>query len=408
MLQLLVKNLTELSKSIKSPINDENMNIFFDALYSASPVDIWANRFYDELQKVGALTDNQTINEEDKKRLKQKLFERLKKSDPTATSLPASSNPFSDYIASRKLDGNTYDYKTDQRLYINCDFQDVYAIASKFIEKCEQHDLPFEFKFDTTERSKTRSDRMVFYSSNDNILEFFNILEEIAKENHDIKTRCGKPPIMTGVINEWIGIGAEPEQIKGTEQESFGTKMAKQVQTQARKLLAETVLDNKNENIDVNGEQVRFSKVVATTMIDETLNQLGRKLDGRIKEYGDKSGKEEFYNSYGLYAGDLISKEIKNRIIQALRERTDFLDNAFTNINAHASKLKLEIQTRDGKSFAINNEQVSRTLHTLIPTIRSIDPTLNTQLTNRLKTVLSADSSIIQDFQQHNNASNKN
>ena len=52
----------------------------------------------------------------------------------------------------------------------------------------------------------------------DNLLKYINILQEIAKENPEIIQRCGKPPILTGKIDGWIGIGDEPPKKNGKNQ----------------------------------------------------------------------------------------------------------------------------------------------------------------------------------------------
>lgn len=95
------------------------------------------------------------------------------------------------------------------RLYINCNKSDLMTLANLFTEKCSAQKFPIYFKYSTNNNSK-RADQMVIYSNIDNLSDYIQILQEIAQEHPDIIERCGQPPLLTGKINEWIGIGDEP------------------------------------------------------------------------------------------------------------------------------------------------------------------------------------------------------
>jgi len=95
------------------------------------------------------------------------------------------------------------------RLYINCNKSDLMTLANLFTEKCSVQKFPIYFKYSTNNQSK-RADQMVIYSNIDNLSDYIQILQEIAQEHPDIIERCGEPPLLTGKINEWIGIGDEP------------------------------------------------------------------------------------------------------------------------------------------------------------------------------------------------------
>lgn len=94
------------------------------------------------------------------------------------------------------------------RLYVNCDKKDLMRLAKVFTEKCTDKEIPIYFKY-SSDRSK-RADQFVVYSNLLNLTDYVEILRSIASENPDIIQRCGKPPILTGTLDEWIGIGDEP------------------------------------------------------------------------------------------------------------------------------------------------------------------------------------------------------
>lgn len=94
------------------------------------------------------------------------------------------------------------------RLYVNCSKSDLIKLAQLFTDKCNIQQIPSYFKYSTNE--STRADQLVIYSNLDNLADYVQILREIAQENPDIRERCGMPPVLTGRIDEWIGIGDEP------------------------------------------------------------------------------------------------------------------------------------------------------------------------------------------------------
>ena len=51
---------------------------------------------------------------------------------------------------------------------------------------------------------------MVIYADTKLLPYYLCILGEIEKEYPDIIKRCGRPPILSGVIRNWIGYGSEP------------------------------------------------------------------------------------------------------------------------------------------------------------------------------------------------------
>lgn len=94
------------------------------------------------------------------------------------------------------------------RLYINCNKQDLMQLANLFVDKCNQREIPSYFKY--CSNKSNRSDQMVIYSNLKQLGDYIQILQEIRNENPEIVERCGQPPLLTGKIDKWIGIGDEP------------------------------------------------------------------------------------------------------------------------------------------------------------------------------------------------------
>lgn len=98
------------------------------------------------------------------------------------------------------------------RLYVNCEKQDLMKIANLFTDKCNSKEIPSYFKY--VSNNSTRSDQIVIYSNLKELKNYIQILQEIGEQNPDIIKRCGKPPLLVGRVNEWIGIGDEPKEKK--------------------------------------------------------------------------------------------------------------------------------------------------------------------------------------------------
>ena len=126
------------------------------------------------------------------------------------------------HTISRAIDGRTYDrQKTEHRLYLNLGIDDFFTVAQAFVEKCEKQNLQFYFKYPKrAPYFQDRADNFVLYCSTESLPKYIEILNEIEKEKPQIISRAGRPPILTGHINKWIGIGQEPKQPEGIDQDN--------------------------------------------------------------------------------------------------------------------------------------------------------------------------------------------
>lgn len=148
--------------------------------------------FYDYIQKQTAIEDNIGVID---KEVEQELWNEKK--------------PGFDQKGQFRHMGSPNDIGyVMSRLYINCNKQDLMQLAKLFVDKCNEREIPNYFKY--CSNKSNRSDQMVIYSNLKELGNYIQILQEIGKENPEIIERCGKPPLLTGKIDKWIGIGDEP------------------------------------------------------------------------------------------------------------------------------------------------------------------------------------------------------
>lgn len=96
----------------------------------------------------------------------------------------------------------------EHRLYLNPFETDCYELAYLFAEKCLFRKIPFYFKMDNS----VADDKIVIYSDTEHLKKYIKLLEEIKKEHPNIVANCSKPPVLCGVIDNWIGYGSQPKQ----------------------------------------------------------------------------------------------------------------------------------------------------------------------------------------------------
>lgn len=117
-----------------------------------------------------------------------------------------------DHIQSSKITGYKQAIDLDDishRIYIGAKREDIYALAYEFRKACEEENLPYYFKFDIGKQS--RVDTVVVYSDNENFGKYIDILEKIKEKRPEIAKKCGKPSIVMGNYDNWLGMADEPQ-----------------------------------------------------------------------------------------------------------------------------------------------------------------------------------------------------
>ncbi len=117
-----------------------------------------------------------------------------------------------DHIQSSKITGYKQAIDLDDishRIYIGAKREDIYKLAYEFRKACEEENLPYYFKFDIGKQS--RVDTVVVYSDNENFGKYIDILENIKEQHPKIAKECGKPSIVMGNYDNWLGIADEPQ-----------------------------------------------------------------------------------------------------------------------------------------------------------------------------------------------------
>ena len=103
------------------------------------------------------------------------------------------------------------------RLYLNVKRENIFKIATILAKEFDEKSLPFYFKIDPV---NNRDDSVTIYTNRKDLLTYINLLSDL-KQKYPIFNECGKTPILTGPIDEWIGYGAEPHLLSNGKKTSF-------------------------------------------------------------------------------------------------------------------------------------------------------------------------------------------
>ena len=138
--------------------------------------------------------------------------------------------------------------RTTQRLYINILKCDCEKFAYNFILECEKQNVPYYFKYMKIGR---RDDGFVVYTNEKFIEEHINILTKVINKSD---MPFYKPPILTGVINGFIGYGSQPQE----DHMSFHQKRADILRKMKDVVIEYIVNNNEKVNIKLGSDDISF------------------------------------------------------------------------------------------------------------------------------------------------------
>ena len=197
------------------------------------------------------------------------------------------------FIHSRTVRFYPKEVPAEHRLYINCDSTFTHQITLEFIKECDRLNLPYRMKFDDV---GNRADTIVIWANTKLLPKYVEILRKI-KQNNPITESLHKPPVLTGVIDGWIGFASEPDNKKESKKLSFNTKREKHIEKELadiqkrylyqtikqkqydyfRNILDEIINVTISETINYARDDETFFKVKGYTIADVKSNEF-RKL----------------------------------------------------------------------------------------------------------------------------------
>lgn len=191
-------------------------------------------------------------------------------------------------------------FPTEHRIYINARADKIETIVGEFISECDSRKLPFELKY-ATEQIK-RNDSIVIGSNTLAYNKHIEILRQIAKEHPEIIEDCGTPPLLTGVLDGWMGLADE----NVTDRFTSYTQSRLQAFTHS---VNRFLYDNKDIARKIGAEEI--------TSIDSTLDSY------------DMDEEERDEDLQYILSDTNLSIEIKRKLAEYIKENPETLSKLY-------------------------------------------------------------------------------
>lgn len=348
-------SLKSIIEQIEQPSFDDEM--IAELMHIAKLVDS-EEKFYSEIQYVNSLNENQSteINFHDNEDFKSKYKINYVQKDTF------------NHVWKNRVG------EIHNRLYINCAKQDIMKLVTIFADRCDKGALPFYFKYCFNSK-KRRTDQVVIYSNMTNTEKYVKILREIANEHPDIVTRCGRPPILTGKLDGWIGFGDEPSRAQVGR---IGEKNASYTGIRS-KIIMNVLSKNKDEkDFDkirrlIMNELEKFGITQEKFCInDENMpyyqNKNGemelvqKSYDDAVQRHDENIKNRRELNILSLLntlsANEFISKDMQKTIKNMLKVRKNYLLDIYEqNSSLQSNDLMIDGITED-MEFSTNGEEI--------------------------------------------------
>lgn len=243
-------------------------------------------------------------------------------------------------------------------------------MATLFKQKCEQYEIPFYFKVGS---STSRDDKIVIYSDTDNISKYIGILKEIAKEKPELINQCGAPPVLTGKIDDWIGIGDEPPKKENGENTSYNKLRARIIENSIEEVILTDIESLKGQRVTYNDTSVRFNELFIENAINVIMEKLEKEsqkkeINSKLPDYGIR--KNEVYSDY---LKQHIKVHLGKKIQKGLNRLNGVKDNKENMMISNYDAI-FKIPTRNEKGIDVNIIDMDMIIKRMIPIIKKIDP----------------------------------
>ena len=282
------------------------------------------------------------------------------------------------HVCSRYLTAKKDQFpNVEHRLYLDTESLDTYKMTTYLVEKCDEHHLPYYFKFN---QYADRDDTIVIYSSTENLIKYVEILQEIKREHPELVSRAKEPPVLTGKIDGWIGYGSEPAKTPDGKRHSFNEIRAKVLESSIGKVTKQWIMNHRNQQITYQGQKMLLQEYIAMKSTEKLIADLERRYlsyEENDKKVAQKNGTS--YNPatvndrLGYTLQDVRSPQIKQNIYRVLRDKMisslpQVCNGSYKDMNA------INMNVRNGKQITFSGYDLETIIQQLSINISKNDP----------------------------------
>lgn len=263
----------------------------------------------------------------------------------------------------------------EHRLYLDTESIDTYKMTTYLVEKCDEHNLPYYFKFD---QYGNRDDTIVIYSSTENLTKYVEILQEIKKEHPDLVARLKEPPVLTGKIDGWIGYGSEPSRTPDGKNHSFNEIRSNAIEPAIAKTTKKWIMEHRTMQITYQGQKLSFQDYIAMKSTERLIEQLERQFvfieetDKRIALNTRKPyNPNDTINRLGYTLQDIKSSVFKDNVYKVISTQ---METSLTIICNEREMPKIQMNVRNGKQIYFRSSDLEEIIRQLSVNISKNDP----------------------------------
>lgn len=282
------------------------------------------------------------------------------------------------HVCSRYLTAKKDQYpNVEHRLYLDTESLDTYKMITYLVEKCDEHHLPYYFKFD---QYANRDDTIVIYSSTENLTKYVEILQEIKKEHPDLVSRAKEPPVLTGQIDGWIGYGSEPSKTPDGKRQSFNEVRAKTLEHSIGTVTKQWIMSHRNQEITYQNQKLSFQDYVAMKSAEKLVADLEKRFlyyEEKDKKVAQRNGKT--YNQLtvidrlGYALQDVRSSQFKQSVYRILKDHMGTLLPRICN-GSYKDMDTINMTVRNGKKITFSGDDLETIIQRLSVNIAKNDP----------------------------------
>lgn len=282
------------------------------------------------------------------------------------------------HVCSRYLTAKKDQYpNVEHRLYLDTESLDTYKMITYLVEKCDEHHLPYYFKFD---QYANRDDTIVIYSSTENLTKYVEILQEIKKEHPDLVSRAKEPPVLTGQIDGWIGYGSEPSKTPDGKRQSFNEVRAKTLEHSIGTVTKQWIMSHRNQEITYQDQKLSFQDYVAMKSAEKLVAELEKRFlyyEEKDKKVAQRNGK--IYNQLtvidrlGYALQDVRSSQFKQSVYRILKDHMGTLLPRICN-GSYKDMDTINMTVRNGKKITFSGDDLETIIQRLSVNIAKNDP----------------------------------
>ena len=282
------------------------------------------------------------------------------------------------HVCSRYLTAKKDQYpNVEHRLYLDTESLDTYKMTTYLVEKCDEHNLPYYFKFD---QYADRDDTIVIYSSTENLTKYVEILQEIKREHPELVSRAKEPPVLTGKIDGWIGYGSEPAKTPDGQRHSFNEIRAKVLESSIGKVTKQWIMNHRNQQITYQGQKMLFQEYIAMKSTEKLIADLERRYlsyeenDKKVAQRnGTKYNPTTVNDRLGYTLQDVRSPQFKQNIYRVLRDKMisslpQVCNGSYKDMDA------INMNARNGKQITFSGYDLETIIQQLSVNISKNDP----------------------------------